>query len=159
MVPNSNHPSAETITRLKALYEQKTWKCDPQFSLTRIVPTPKHGWPRIYPSSPDTLYANIPNLTLAKWLVPDTTGEKVIVQVMCQNLLAPPQCELMADLLVRSISAIFSTDKVKVATASKYIHGWSQQNIPFSFLVFGLHPTIAKQLLAKHCFATERSSS
>lgn len=153
-VPNPSQATADTMARLLALRSQRTRRCDPQHALTRTVPTPTHGWPRVYPAAPDFLYTNIPEATLQKWLSEDSKGKKVIVQVMRQNSWCPPQCDTTANLLARTISAIYDSDKVRVATASEDIRGRSQQNPPYSFLVFGLTPMIAQSMVAKHCFAT-----
>lgn len=157
LAPNPNHPhrpTDATVERLQALRSQRARKCDPQDSLTMTVPTPPYGWPRVHHLSPDFLYTNLPDATLDKWLAPDSRGKKVIVQVMRQNSWASPQCDTTANLLVQTIEALFGIDKVKVATASEDIRGRSQQNAPFSFLVFGLPTDVAEKLLAKHCVAT-----
>lgn len=154
-VPSSNRATEVTMLRLRALRSQRTTKCDPRNALTKMVPTPRHGWPRVYPATPDFLYTNIPDSTLQKWLAADHNGEKLIVQVMKQNSWCSPQCDTTANLLVRTIEAIFGLEKVKVATASEDTRGRSQQNAPFSFLVFGLTTDAAAKMVAKHCFATE----
>lgn len=158
LIPNPNHPhrpTDETLARLLALRSQRTRKCDPQDSLTTTVPTPRYGWPRVYHASPDFLYANLPESTLDKWLAADSKGKKVIVQVMRQNSWSSPQCDHTANLIVKTLEAIFGVEKIKVATASEDIRGRSQQNAPFSFLVFGLSSYVAEKILDKHCFATE----
>lgn len=157
MSPNPNHPhrpSDATLERLLALRNQRTRKCDPQNSLTRLVPTPRYGWPRVFHPSPDFLYANLPDTTLDKWLADDNKGKKVIVQVMKQNSWASPQCDTTANLIVRTLEAYYDVEKIKVATASEDIRGRSQQNAPYSFLVFGLPTSVAERILAQHCFAT-----
>lgn len=153
--PNPNRVTDVTLERLHVLRTQRIRKCDPQTALVNIVPTPRHGWPRIYPAAPDFLYANLPDATLDKWLTADGKGEKVIVQVMRQNSWCAPQCDTTANLLVRTIEGIFGAEKVRVATASEDVRGRSQQNAPFSFLVFGLTAEVAAKLLDRHCFATE----
>lgn len=155
LVPNPSQATEETMARLLALRSQRTRKCDPQQALTKLVPTPRDGWSRVYPAAPDFLYTNIPDATLQKWLSEDSKGKKTIVQVMRQNSWCPPQCDSTANMLARTLNAIYGTDRIRVATASEDIRGRSQQNSPFSFLVFGLTPDMAAGMIAKHCFATE----
>lgn len=158
LTPNPNHPhrpTDEVLARLQALRSQKTRKCDPQNSLTALVPTPRYGWPRVYHGQPDFLYTNLPDSTLDKWLAADGNGKKVIVQVMRQNSWCSPQCDATANLVVKTLEAIYDVEKIKVATASEQTRGRSQQNAPFSFLVFGLSTLVAERILEKHCFATE----
>lgn len=154
-VANPSQATAETMARLQALRSQRTRRCDPQQALTKLVPTPHDGWSRVYPATPDFLYSNIPEATLQKWLSEDSRGKKVIVQVMRQNSWCPPQCDSTANLLARTLNAVYATDKIRVATASEDVRGRSQQNAPFSFLVFGLTSEIATSMVAKHCFASE----
>lgn len=158
LIPNPNHPhrpTDEVLARLQALRSQRTRKCDPQDSLTAMVPTPQHGWPRVYHDRPDFLYTNLPDSTLDKWLAADNNGKKIIVQVMRQNSWCSPQCDATANLTVKTLEAIYGFEGIKVATASEQIRGCSQQNAPFSFLVFGLSAYVAEKILEKHCIATE----
>lgn len=120
-----------------------------------MVSIPRNGWPRIFPPTPDHLYTNIPETTLNKWFTDTGKGHKVVVQVMRQNSWCTPQCDTTADLVARTIEAIYNIDKVRVATTSKAVRGCSQQNAPYSFLVFGLPENVAHLMVAQHCYMTE----
>ncbi|KZP20047.1 hypothetical protein FIBSPDRAFT_954893 [Athelia psychrophila] len=120
-----------------------------------MVSIPRNGWPRIFPPTPDHLYTNIPETTLNKWFTDTGKGHKVVVQVMRQNSWCTPQCDTTADLVARTIEAIYNIDKVRVAATSKAVRGCSQQNAPYSFLVFGLPENVAHLMVAQHCYMTE----